>query len=63
MTMTDFHSYYTVLILIVFIGIWFWAWSGKRKRFFNEAANLPFADEEISERSALKLQEEEKDRE
>ncbi|NOY67624.1 MAG: CcoQ/FixQ family Cbb3-type cytochrome c oxidase assembly chaperone [Gammaproteobacteria bacterium] len=63
MTMADFHSYYTVLILIVFIGIWFWAWSGKRKRFFNEAANLPFADEEISERSALKLQEEEKDRE
>jgi len=59
MSMVDFHSYYTVLGLVVFIGIWIWAWSSKRKKFFNEAANLPFADEELSERSVLKLQEEE----
>jgi len=59
MNMSDFHSYYTILLLIVFVAIWVWAWSSKRKRFFNEAANLPFADEELSEKSALKLQEEE----
>jgi len=59
MDMTDFHSYHTVILLIVFIAIWIWAWSGKRKRFFDEAANLPFADEEQSQRSAQKLQEQE----
>jgi len=59
MDVIDFHSYYTLLMLIVFIGICFWAWSSKRKKFFSEAANLPFADEEISAHSVLKLQEEE----
>ncbi len=59
MNVIDFHSYYTLLMLIVFIGICFWAWSSKRKKFFSEAANLPFADEEISAHSAQKLQEEE----
>ena len=59
MNITDFHSFYTLLMLIVFIGICFWAWSSKRKKFFSDAANLPFADEEISDRSVLRLQEEE----
>lgn len=59
MDITDFHSFYTALMLIVFIGICFWAWSSKRNKFFSDAANLPFADEEISDRSVLKLQEEE----
>jgi cytochrome c oxidase cbb3-type subunit 4 len=29
----------------VFIGLVFWAYSSKRKKSFDEAANLPFADE------------------
>ncbi|HEC30323.1 MAG TPA: cbb3-type cytochrome c oxidase subunit 3 [Gammaproteobacteria bacterium] len=57
MDMIDFHSLYTVVMLVVFIGICLWAWSNKRKPFFNEAANLPFADEDTSTKSALKLQE------
>ena len=41
----------TALLLILFIGLWAWAWSRKREAAFNEAANLPFADEEISQQS------------
>ena len=46
MDTTFFHSIYTVVMLVIFVGIWVWAWSGKQKKRFNEAANLPFADEQ-----------------
>lgn len=36
----------TVVFFITFVGIVFWAWSGNRKKDFDAAANLPFADEE-----------------
>ncbi len=36
------HSIWTVVVLVIFLGIVAWAWSGKRKRDFDEAANLPF---------------------
>jgi cytochrome c oxidase cbb3-type subunit 4 len=32
-------------LLVAFIGLIFWAYSSKRKKSFDEAANLPFADE------------------
>ncbi len=35
----------TVFILIAFVGVVFWAYSSKRKDEFEEAANMPFADE------------------
>jgi len=35
----------TILAFIAFLAVCFWAWSGKRKAAFEEAANLPFADE------------------
>ncbi len=41
----------TALALIAFIGVWVWAWSSKRKSAFEEAANLPFADEDIDQQS------------
>jgi len=34
-------------MFVTFIGICIWAWSGKRKADFDEAANLPFADEHL----------------
>jgi cytochrome c oxidase cbb3-type subunit 4 len=40
------HSFYTILMLSSFIVICIWAWSGRQRRRFEEAANLPFADEE-----------------
>ncbi|HZJ94044.1 MAG TPA: cbb3-type cytochrome c oxidase subunit 3 [Thiopseudomonas sp.] len=36
----------TALIFVAFIGLIFWAYNSKRKSSFDEAANLPFADEE-----------------
>lgn len=35
----------TLFLLIAFLGLVFWAYSSKRKKEFDEAANLPFADE------------------
>ena len=36
----------TLLALIAFLGVCCWAYGDKRKRDFDEAANLPFADDE-----------------
>ncbi len=35
----------TVLVFVAFIAVALWAYSSKRKASFDEAANLPFADE------------------
>ncbi|TXH92786.1 MAG: cbb3-type cytochrome c oxidase subunit 3 [Pseudomonas sp.] len=35
----------TAVVFIAFIGVVLWAYSGKRKQQFDEAANLPFADD------------------
>lgn len=36
----------TLVVLIAFTGTVLWAYSSKRRASFDEAANLPFADEE-----------------
>lgn len=38
----------TAVVFIAFIGVVLWAYSSKRKSSFDEAANLPFADEPTS---------------
>ncbi len=35
----------TLLLTIAFVILVIWAWSNKPKKGFEEAANLPFADE------------------
>jgi len=47
----------TILVMIVFIGICLWAFSRRKKKDFDDAANLPFEDDEIADRT---LSEEEK---
>jgi cytochrome c oxidase cbb3-type subunit 4 len=44
--LNDFRAWHTVVLLVIFIGIVVWAYSRRRKKSFDEAANLPFADEE-----------------
>jgi len=39
------RSAITLLCFAAFLAIVVWAWSGKRKAAFDEAANLPFADD------------------
>jgi len=41
----------TALSLLAFVAVWAWAWGSKRKERFDEAANLPFADDDIDKNS------------
>ena len=40
-------SIWTIVVMVVFIGIVLWAWSGKRKQSFDEAANIPFDEDDM----------------
>jgi cytochrome c oxidase cbb3-type subunit 4 len=40
------QSIWTVVVLVLFVGIVIWAWSGKRKHRFDEAAHIPFDEED-----------------
>ncbi|MEJ2214567.1 MAG: cbb3-type cytochrome c oxidase subunit 3 [Gammaproteobacteria bacterium] len=46
MDINDFRSLQTVVAFVAFVGIVIWAWGKRRKKPFDDAANLPFADEE-----------------
>ncbi|WP_374401330.1 cbb3-type cytochrome oxidase subunit 3 [Niveibacterium sp.] len=46
MDATTIHSLSTLVSFILFIGICWWAYSGHTKRRFDEAARIPFDDEE-----------------
>ncbi|GHA99931.1 CcoQ/FixQ family Cbb3-type cytochrome c oxidase assembly chaperone [Modicisalibacter luteus] len=46
MDIGTFRGITTLLIMIAFIGVVFWAYSKRRKKDFDEASHLPFADEE-----------------
>jgi cytochrome c oxidase cbb3-type subunit 4 len=36
---------------VAFLGLVAWAYSSRRKSDFDEAANLPFADDEMNDRT------------
>jgi len=38
---------WTLVVLVLFVGIVIWAWSGKRKQAFDEAANIPFNEDDM----------------
>ena len=46
MDFTLIQSLWSIVILVTFIGIVMWAYSSKRKASFDEAARLPFDDDE-----------------
>lgn len=48
MDINTFRGIGTIFALVAFIGICAWAYSSRRKKDFDDAANLPFADEEQS---------------
>ena len=43
---SDARSIVTLVSMMTFIGIVIWAYSGARKKDFDEAAMLPFADDD-----------------
>jgi cytochrome c oxidase cbb3-type subunit 4 len=47
MDINDFRSLHTVLAFLCFVGIVIWAYSGRTKRRFDEAARLPFTDDDL----------------
>ena len=49
MSFTFIQSIWTIVIMVTFLGIVVWAYSSKRKADFDEAARLPFEDEQISD--------------
>lgn len=51
MDINDLRGISTLFVFITFIGLCFWAYNSKRKKSFDEAANLPFADEELNQRT------------
>ena len=51
MDINDMRGLSTLLMFVAFMGIVFWAYSKRRKNDFEEAANLPFADDEMNRRS------------
>jgi cytochrome c oxidase cbb3-type subunit 4 len=51
MDINDLRGISTAFLLFSFIGLIFWAYSRKRKKSFDEAANLPFADEDINKQT------------
>ena len=51
MDFVTLSSIMTVVAFATFVGIVLWAWSGRARRAFEEAAHLPFAEEEDAPQS------------
>lgn len=61
MDINDLRTMATVLVAMAFAGVSWWAFAPGRKGYFDEAAQLPFADEDKTEGLA-KNQEAQSDR-
>ena len=46
MDVNDWRVMVMLIGLVLFIGIWIWTWSSRRRQAFEEAARLPFLDDE-----------------
>ena len=51
----------TILVMIVFVGICLWAYSGSKRKDFEDAANLPFADDDNEKRTLDETEREKND--
>jgi len=58
MDINDLRGLSTLFLFLAFVGLCIWAYSSKRRQSFDEAANLPFADEEDTEHTKPREQEE-----
>ncbi len=54
---SDARSVITLLCMLTFLGIIAWAYSARRKNDFEEAAMLPFADEDMNTQLKTQAQE------
>lgn len=54
MDLNDLRGIHTLLVLAAFLGIVWWAYSAKRQKPNDEAANLPFEDDDIDQHTRRK---------
>jgi cytochrome c oxidase cbb3-type subunit IV len=46
--LNDMRAAMTVIAFLTFLGIVYWAYSGRRKKRFEDAAQLPFTEDDDS---------------
>lgn len=51
MDVNDLRGIHSLVIMAMFLGIIWWAFSARRKRPNEEAAHLPFDDDEVEKRT------------
>ena len=51
MDVNDLRGIHVLIIMAMFIGIIWWAYSARRKQANEEAAQLPFDDDEVERRT------------
>jgi cytochrome c oxidase cbb3-type subunit 4 len=55
MDINDLRGVSTLFMLVTFIGLVVWAYGRKQQEPFDDAANLPFADQEVAERTRTEV--------
>lgn len=48
MDINDFRTLSTVLVFLAIIGVAWWAYGPSRKKYFDDAAQLPFQDDDTA---------------
>ncbi len=51
MDMNELRGIQTILVMIAFLGIVWWAYSAHRRKANDEAAHLPFDDDDVEKRT------------
>jgi len=51
MDINEFRGIHTIIVMVVFLGIVWWAYSSHRRKANEEAAHLPFDDDEVDRRT------------
>lgn len=51
MDINDLRSIFTTVSFLIFVGIVVWAWSKRNRADFEEAARLPFEDDQSAART------------
>ena len=51
MDLNELRGIHTLLVKVAFLGIVWWAYSAHRKKANDEAAHLPFDDDDVEKRT------------
>ena len=51
MDLNELRGIHSLLVMVAFLGIVWWAYSAHRKKANDEAAHLPFDDDDVEKRT------------